>query len=260
MSVQITLTYSTIDEAVSALADLAAARRPPAAAVIARADRPDVGLDPATVFGAVAASVPASPPSAPSTAVAAVPPTAPVGPPATSVTPPAAPLLPAPPTAPAAAAPSAPVVPASPAPVVDSRGWSWDARIHSANKSLNADGTWRQKRGLNDEMLKNRVEAELRQAAGAGAALAVPPAAPPAVPGVPPAPAAPAVPPAPGVETFATLMVRLSGPMVAGKLSPEKITELLLPVGLSSLGQLGARPDLVPAAAAFFDQHLATLA
>jgi hypothetical protein len=72
----------------------------------------------------------------------------------------------------------------------DAAGLPWDARIHSSSKALNADGTWRVRRGLNP-VIKNQVEAELR--------------APkvPAMPGnVPPAPPAPA---AAGSDTVAVV-------------------------------------------------------
>lgn len=99
---------------------------------------------------------------APSTAAADLFSTAPVAPPATSAT-----IVPAPPV------PSAPIPPAPPAPAasaspagVDSTGLPWDERIHSGTKAVNADGTWRARRGLNNPALVKEVEAELRQLAG----------------------------------------------------------------------------------------------
>lgn len=47
----------------------------------------------------------------------------------------------------------------------DSAGMPWDERIHSANKAVNKDGTWRQRRGV-DAQTVEAVTAELR---GAGA-------------------------------------------------------------------------------------------
>lgn len=43
----------------------------------------------------------------------------------------------------------------------DSAGLPWDERIHSSNKAFNADGTWRRRRGVSDDLVK-RIEAELR--------------------------------------------------------------------------------------------------
>lgn len=46
-------------------------------------------------------------------------------------------------------------------PAVDAEGYPWDARIHSAGRTINADGTWRVKRGVSDEEF-NSVRAEFR--------------------------------------------------------------------------------------------------
>jgi len=43
----------------------------------------------------------------------------------------------------------------------DSAGLPWDDRVHSSSKALNADGTWRKRRGVTDETVA-AVEAELR--------------------------------------------------------------------------------------------------
>lgn len=47
---------------------------------------------------------------------------------------------------------------------VDSKGTPWDARIHSESKATVADGTWRKRRGVSDELF-NEVMAELTAAA-----------------------------------------------------------------------------------------------
>ncbi len=97
---------------------------------------PDAGgPSPEAAFGGNAAGAPTAPIAA-----------APVGTPA------------APPPAPGASAP--------PGVTLDKNGLPWDARIHAkaatGGGTLNADGTWRAKRGLNDEALVKRIEAELR--------------------------------------------------------------------------------------------------
>lgn len=43
---------------------------------------------------------------------------------------------------------------------VDSKGTPWDARIHSESKATVADGSWRKRRGVSDELF-NEVMAEL---------------------------------------------------------------------------------------------------
>lgn len=47
-------------------------------------------------------------------------------------------------------------------PEVDSRGFPWDERIHASSKAINADGTWRNKRGVDSDLL-HTVEAEMMQ-------------------------------------------------------------------------------------------------
>lgn len=45
-------------------------------------------------------------------------------------------------------------------PAFDSRGLPWDARVHSASKALKGDGSWRVRRGIDDDTLR-AVEATL---------------------------------------------------------------------------------------------------
>lgn len=45
-------------------------------------------------------------------------------------------------------------------PGLDVNGFPWDARIHSGGKSVNADGSWRYKKGV-DKTVIQQVEAEL---------------------------------------------------------------------------------------------------
>lgn len=118
-----------------------------------------------------------------------------------------APFVPAPPVAAVPSAASAPIVTASAAPPVpgaapvggerDSKGYLWDARIHSETKKKNADGTWRFRRNL-DDTVKTAVLAELNAARGGGAPAPTfqPPAGVAGTVPVPPAPPAVPVPPA----------------------------------------------------------------
>lgn len=271
----VTFQFNTPAEAIDALSRLTQQ------GAIAFADRPDVGAplvvppSAAQVFGGAGVPVP---PPAPSTAAVVPSPTAPVAPPPGLPTPPpaAAPSVPSP--AATAAAPTAPVAPTNPAGgvEVDADGLPWDPRIHASSdkggKPKNADGRWRQKRGLNDAALKKRVEDELRQAMNAPAAAAIappspassagvplpPPAAAPTAPSAPPTPPAP--PAAPAADTFATLMARLGPPMAQGKITMEAVCGLLAPFGLTAPAQLAARPDLVPMVAPVIDAELARLA
>ena len=59
-----------------------------------------------------------------------------------------------------APAPTAPT-----APTVDANNMPHDERIHAGSKALNADGTWRKKRGVSDELVR-KVEASLATCGG----------------------------------------------------------------------------------------------
>lgn len=143
-------------------------------------------------------------------------------------------------------------------PKVDSEGLPWDQRIHAASRAINADGTWRQRRNVDQELLE-QVRAELRQTMGASAPLVPPP--PQMVP-VPPAPevdgpispvslsndAVVAPPPPPLNPTgYVTLLTRLATDKANGVLSAEAVDAAVGSLGLPSLAALVARPDLVPA-------------
>lgn len=104
-----------------------------------------------------------------------------------------APQTPALPNVPAAAAPTEPAAPSTHANgvQVDKEGIPWDARIHSGGENrMNADGTWRKRKGLNDAAYVAKVKAELL------AAMAVPgaPAQTAVVPEIPPLAVAAAIP------------------------------------------------------------------
>lgn len=211
-----------------------------AAGVLPVSDRPDVGTtDPQVSMPAFAAppvvvNVPAIPQVvAPAPVVASVP---------------AIPTFLSP--APAASAP-APAVepPAAPAaPEKDARGLPWDERIHSANKTTNADGTWRRRSKIDDQLVKT-VEAEL---------LGLPAPTAPPVPTAAALAAAmssevPAVPPAAPTTgaTFAALASRLNGALEAGKLGA--INTALAPLGVAFI-QLAGKPELVGTAQALLQE------
>ena len=244
MNVSVTLVFSSAAEAASALSRLS---------VIRHEDRPDVGVsaeekallqrlgDTVTVDPQVPLALTQAPPEFNPFAAAA-----------------AAPAVP-------------PEVAAAPAaPTVDKNGLPWDSRIHASTKTLNADGTWRQRRGLNDPGLVSRIEAELRAAVSAGsnpagpvasaapaiAAPAVTPIAPPTaavtpptsvptVPAAPPAPASIAPPAAPSTD-FASFMARMAPIFAADQAGAmARMVAVLAPLGLTSPAQLAARPDLI---------------
>ena len=260
----LTLTFKTFADLHDATAKLASIAMN---AQIAHFDRPDVGAEPpapvpapppvtTATFNPFAAAgsavVPASPPVHSTAAVAA----SPTVPAASGVpTPLAVAPLPAPPSAPAAVAPTAPAAPPSLAGGVqlDKDGLPWDARIHAKTKTMNADGTWRRFRGVQDALVAE-VEASLRAsmaatvpAAPVQAALPLPPApvAPPAPP-APPAPsAAPAVAP---LSTFAEVMAAVAPHLQTGAITNLDVATTLGDFGLANLFQLATvTPDVMAA-------------
>ena len=249
MNLSVTLNFASLSEARRVLAQIpddviAPEDRPDAGAdqlPLAFAELPPAGPSAAQVFGGAAA--PSGPPlAAPSTAGAAALPTAPAAPTPGLPLPPNASSLPAAPIAPAAPAPTAGVAPANPAGVeVDASGLPWDERIHAGGRAKNKDGTWRSRRGVNDEAKVRAIEAELRQAMAAPQAAAVPQAP---------------VPQAAPVPTFASLMVKTQRLRASAALDDARLASMLGDLQLSGLGQLAARPDLVPALDAMLDAVL----
>jgi hypothetical protein len=140
---------------------------------------------------------------------------------------------------------------------VDSAGLPWDARIHSASRTLNADGTWRAKRGLNGDA-KVQVEKELHQV------MSIP--APPQpqqtqVPPPPPATAEQTVDPEIAQrQAFMDLIGRTSAALAARKISEDQVTKICTSVGIANLPLLGLRLDLVPQVAPMIDGIIAAQA
>jgi len=230
-------------EAVAAL--VAAMRAPVAAVNAAPLPSPDIAALKAAVPVATAVEAPTAP-------------TAPTAPPAPVPAPPVPADLEA--TLMAAAARNVSAVPAPPveAPpgvVLDAAGLPWDARIHGSTKTTNKDGTWRGKRNVDPNMVA-AVEAELRAALAAPGAPAptLDPAAafgtldPAAAFGTPQpeAPAAPA-PPVAATNAFAEFMKRVVAKQAAKTVTTEMTVEIAKSFGLSSIRDLAARPDLIPA-------------
>ena len=112
---------------------------------------------------------------------------------------------------------------------VDSAGLPWDERIHSGGKTKLADGTWRDKRGVEDSE-REAIVSELAKV------MAIPVPAPAVIEHT-----APAV-----IKTLPEFVKAVTG----AKLGNMMVTEAVKSVGLESITQLGARPDLIPAVAA----------
>lgn len=196
-------------------------------------------------------------------------------------------LVPPPPTAyivppPPVRSIAEPVAPVAPAGVeLDKNGLPWDDRIHASSKVFVADGTWRQRRGV-DKAVVAQVEAELRAIMNIPAAVIPPPpppvnptfAAPVPPPPPPPAPvvaitnlptatpiasiAAPTTPVAPlevviGPEPNAYLnLIQLVTDVISKKMiTRPQVDACITGVDPSlNLQLLSKRPDLIPQIAA----------
>ena len=139
---------------------------------------------------------------------------------------------------------------------LDKAGFPWNERIHAGGKTKNANGTWRKRRGISDELI-TEVEAELR------ALMAIPSPAPiAAAPVVPPPPGsdAPAAVPPPPVDLraqFVALVHKITAAQTSGKLTEVRLTQILAFAGIGSFNLLATRLDLVPTINAEIDKVLA---
>lgn len=113
---------------------------------------------------------------------------------------------------------------------VDADGFPWDARIHASSQALNADGTWRRKRGVEDALV-SEVTAELRGAVTPPTILPVPPP--------------PTVPPAPAV-TFASIMPRVTAALQNGSINVAQVASACQGAGIPALPALAGMPHLIP--------------
>ncbi len=125
-------------------------------------------------------------------------------------------------TVPELTLPPAPAV-VLPGAETDSSGTVWNADIHSSSKAKNKDGTWRRKRGIDDDA----------------------PAAPvqQVIPPVQPVPAAPVA--APTID-YNTLMNLVGAKMMEGKLSNASLGTIMVEYGITNFQELIPRPDLIP--------------
>ena len=162
---------------------------------------------------------------------------------------------------------------------VDSAGMPWDHRIHASSRAKVADGTWRQRRNLDPNVLA-QVQAEMLQVMGlptptttATVTTSAIPSAPPVSVPVPPPfvpsvvePAAPvAIAPPPlstpaGVVTtasrsegtpvtFPQWVPRLTKMLAAKDLHQADIAAACNSLGIPHMPALASRPDLVPSMA-----------
>lgn len=160
------------------------------------------------------------------------------------------------------------------APAHDSRGFPWDERIHSGNKTINADGTWKKRKNVPDT-----TTAAVEQELAAGGRTVTPTAplnvpAPPPVPmphpnRVPDAAAMPPPPPSPATvpavaapadaTTFAALMKRFSDGVAAKSWPPTTAVDMAKAVGLATTLEINKNPQIIPRVNSYLDMRAAGL-
>lgn len=166
-------------------------------------------------------------------------------------------------------------VPAPPGPAVDAqldtRGYPWDGRIHASNRATKIDGSWKNKRGVDANLI---VQCEAQNKPG-NVVTTIPtivtsatvPAVVPAITAAPapPAPPAPLVagPSAPLVTAsapidFRGLMQKIQTATAAGKLSTDQVNGALAGVGLKpeEMAQLINNAPLIASVSAAIDACL----
>jgi hypothetical protein len=143
-------------------------------------------------------------------------------------------------------------IPAPPGPAValelDIKGTAWDGRIHAANRAKKIDGTWKNKRGL-----------ENKPGNVTPAAITVPPPPVPAAPSI----ATPSVPPSTAPAAlldFRGLMKKIQEATAANKLTADQVNDALEGCGLKpeEMAQLINNAPLIASVNAAIDACLTT--
>lgn len=118
--------------------------------------------------------------------------------------------------------------------LLDSTGQFWDERIHSESKIQLKNGTWKLKRGVTEEQVKDSKTSELENTAEEVIAQLVFPAAqpPPSLPQVP--------------MSYVQLIDKIKTAMLTNEFDHAAVNEVLTKLGVQSLPLLGARLDLIP--------------
>lgn len=149
---------------------------------------------------------------------------------------------------------------------VDSRGYTWDARIHTPAKTFMADKTWKKTRGIMKDHpeLVAQVEAEL-EAAKVGPVptatsdsitdippfLQHPPVAAAEVPTVAPPVTQVAQQPVP--MDYAAIAKKMSDALTVGKLTTEQCQAIIQKQGVAGFSALAELPDALMAVSAELD-------
>jgi len=135
---------------------------------------------------------------------------------------------------------------------LDARGMPWDDRIHASTKSKLANGNWKNKRGVDRDLLES-VEAELLgtipQEPSDNCDENAPkiPAGHHDVEGTPPPPPPPPPPAQP--DTNITNFMELMRGIKIAEVPDETVAKALADVGIASLPLIATRADLIPVVA-----------
>jgi hypothetical protein len=143
----------------------------------------------------------------------------------------------------------------------DKRGLPWDERIHASTKAVNADGSWRYRRGVGKELIA-QVEAEIHDKvldiptflrrdptpADTAPAVAAPEQAPAAAP-IPVPTGAPveAGPTAPAI-TYERVIQMMTEALQGGKLTPASLPEFWSEIGVAGAAQMVGNQPAIEAA------------
>lgn len=132
---------------------------------------------------------------------------------------------------------------------LDADGLPWDARIHASSKTRNADGRWRQKRGVHEALVTSVTEQLQAVMAVPSASTPAPVEAPAGAPTPPPAMETPQ----PAVAAFPALMQKITAAQTSGRLTPAAILDAVRSAGLNALPELIHRPDLISGVDAYLN-------
>jgi hypothetical protein len=156
------------------------------------------------------------------------------------------------------------IYPAPPGPAVtpelDIKGTPWDGRVHAANRAKKIDGTWKNKRGLENKAGNAPITTAATATTPSALTATVPPPPPaPAAPSI----ATPSVPPSTGPAAlldFRGLMKKIQEATAANKLTADQVNGALEGCGLKpeEMAQLINNAPLIASVNAAIDACLTT--
>lgn len=125
---------------------------------------------------------------------------------------------------------------------LDSNGLPWDGRINASTKTQNKDGTWKRRKGVDDDTY-DRVVDELKQTMSAGKSEPEQPVAPAPAP---PPPAPQAQQPVTKTPNFNDLLAKVTTLRSSGRMNETEYGVLYRSRDLPNFSAFQQRPDLIP--------------